>query len=650
LVKPRTYRNPVYAQSFPDPYVLKYCGEYWAYCTGFWKDGRCFGIMRSSDLVSWEEAGGAMQPLPGEFPCYWAPEVIYSNGRFLMYYSVGNEELMHIRVAVADHPAGPFIDSGNQLTREEFAIDAHVFTDMDGSRHLFYATDFLTHTRIGTGIVRDRMLDEFKLAGEPQPVARASYEWQVYDPKRANKGNVCWHTVEGPFVLKHRDQYYLMFSGGNWQNPTYGVSYAVTEDLNVEGEWRQIADGEAVLPILRTIEQVVGPGHNSVVRGPDNFINYCIYHRWSENNEARVLAIDRMDWIGDRLVILGPTVTNQPIPGQPTRRYFLPSEKETHLSDWKLLEGAWDVSSGTLKQLDRNSHATANLEVPSPQFLLEMTMRLNGRSETGSCGLLLSSGDEGLLDLNFGDMESAATLTRDGSKVDYEVQPGKDFSVYSNSLLRLEVDNLYAKATLNQIPVFEGKLERLCKDISLYTRGAAAEFSGFELTVGWYDLFDKGPLTDRGWTGDLRGWSTEGNLMLYSDVEGNSSIFKGHALSQYEFVVNSRYRAEKGKGLYGFYPAVNSDAMGPLVLVEESQAGWVLLVKDGAKIRDMRLPNSFDPYEFHQFRFIRSDGITIMFESETLGVIEAPQEPTRIGLYASRTEVAYDSVRVTCLT
>src|SRR4029453_12079909 len=124
---------------------------------------------------------------------------------------------------------------------------------------------------------------------------------------RAEKGGVRWHTIEGPFVLKHKRHYYQMFSAGNWNNPSYGVSYAITDNLN-GGEWRQVADGEKVQPILRTIPgKVIGPGHNSVVRGPDNQQLFCIYHRWSEKRDVRMLAIDRLDWVGERLLLLGPT-------------------------------------------------------------------------------------------------------------------------------------------------------------------------------------------------------------------------------------------------------------------------------------------------------------------------------------------------------
>jgi len=308
------YCNPVYPYDFPDPFVLKVGGEYWGYCTGFQSDGGVFGIIRSSDLVHWRPVASAMQPVDRNLPCYWAPEVTAEpDGSFLLYYSAGNEETMTIRVAKAGRPEGPFRDLGLTLTKEPFAIDPHVFLDDDGSRYLFYATDFLTHTHVGTGTAVDRMLDPFRLEGNPEPVTRARYEWQVYDPKRASKGGVKWHTVEGPFVLKQNGKYYQMFSGGNWQNLTYGVSYATSEKIKRGEEWTQHADGATILPILRTIPgKVVGPGHNSVVRGPDDRQRYCVYHIWHENKRA--MCIDRLDFEGDDLIVHGPTTSEEPSP------------------------------------------------------------------------------------------------------------------------------------------------------------------------------------------------------------------------------------------------------------------------------------------------------------------------------------------------
>src|SRR5438046_8315604 len=100
VATPATYQNPVYNQSFPDPFVLRYAGEYYAYATGHSGDG-IFKILRSTNFVNWTPAGHAM-PLPASPAMhYWAPEVTYSEGKFYLYYSQGNEIFMELRVAVA---------------------------------------------------------------------------------------------------------------------------------------------------------------------------------------------------------------------------------------------------------------------------------------------------------------------------------------------------------------------------------------------------------------------------------------------------------------------------------------------------------------------------------------------------------------------
>src|ERR671916_591099 len=62
---PKTYTNPVYAGSMPDPFVLKHAGAYYAFgTTGAERksDGRIFTVLRSTNLVDWRESGGALTP------------------------------------------------------------------------------------------------------------------------------------------------------------------------------------------------------------------------------------------------------------------------------------------------------------------------------------------------------------------------------------------------------------------------------------------------------------------------------------------------------------------------------------------------------------------------------------------------------------
>jgi len=581
-----TYTNPVYPHSFPDPFVLKHRGEYWGYCTGLWRDGRAFGVIHSLDLADWRPLAGAMEPLPGNFPCYWAPEVAYFAGRFYLYYSAGNEERMAIRVAVADHPAGPFVDAGRRLTSEPFAIDAHVYTHVDDSRWLFYATDFLDHSHVGTGTVRDRLLDPFTLEGNPLPVARPRHDWHVYHPNRPEKGGARWHTVEGPFVLRRKGVLYEMFSGGNWQNPTYGVSYATTRNFLDPCEWEQAADGGRVLPILRSGGEVVGPGHNSAVRGPDNRQLYCVYHRWSADLKDRILAIDPLDWAGERMLILGPTTTPQPGPNPPT------------IAD--LLDAPAVLQPGE----------AVRYETGAPSFLVEVSVR-------GAAGIVLW------------DVNGGAILR-------LEMGPDDAFR-----LLRLEVDGCRARSSLEDGPGARWEFHGNAAGISLIAGEAPAEFSGFALTAGWEDLFEEdGDPGALGWEIlDGGTWRVEKGRL---HGEGTSWIAKGPALGSYLAVIN--VRLDQGDG-YAFAPAL-AGAEGPRIHLERRGTEWTL--RKGEQV--FTLPMVFDPFIEQQFRFRKIGGeMGIAWEGLQLGAVEVPPGPARVALAAIRGVASFEAVRVTAL-
>src|SRR5688572_11860111 len=384
----KTYTNPLHPADAPDPFVLKHHDSYWCYCTGRAPDQTCFPTLVSTDLVSWQELGGVMTPLPEHYSEYWAPEVSYWAGRFYLYFSVGDGSNMHIRVAVADNPAGPFQDTGSRLTSEEFAIDPHVFEADDGKRWLFYATDFLQHSYVGTGTVRDLMINPLTLAGSPSPVVRAQYDWQLFDPQRTEKGGVRWHTVEGPTVLKHKGNYYEMFSGGNWKTGSYGVGYAFSNSIESETEWTQVCDGTNVLPVLRTVPGVIGPGHNSVVRGPDNRQMYCVYHRWNDQVTRRVLSIDRLEWIGSELVVFGPTSTPQPVPNL-AKALFPSRQSESNANrDWIVISGNCLYESGIASTNSEQGYNETQYQTSlEAGFLIECTAKQARESDHGIFGV-----------------------------------------------------------------------------------------------------------------------------------------------------------------------------------------------------------------------------------------------------------------------
>ncbi len=322
------YCNPVCPEYFADPFALKHDDWYYAYGTsGAESDNSAFPVTRSRDLTSWEPLGTALQ-VEAQFcgGAHWAPEVAFREGVFWMYYSAApatanrdndaDDANHRLRVARADNPVGPFRDCGVYVAPDEkFSIDAHPFRDpQTGDWYLFFAKDFFDE-RVGTAIVVARLGDDMtSLASEVQTAVRPSGDWQIYERDRFIYGKTwdAWHTVEGPFVVFREGLYYCFYSGGAWHGDDYGVSYAVA--AHPLGPWENAPQDDPV--VLRGVPgKVIGPGHNSVVVGPDDQTLFCVYHAWDAAKTARRLCIDPLVWeqnegaVGPH--VLGPTFTEQ---------------------------------------------------------------------------------------------------------------------------------------------------------------------------------------------------------------------------------------------------------------------------------------------------------------------------------------------------
>lgn len=318
----RTYTNPVHASYFADPYVWEHQGIYYAIGTGMREakgeaDNQCvIPLLRSEDFVTWRAAGKVLNPPdPALGHAFWAPETAYHEGRFFLYYSVGHKAAHQLRVAAADRPEGPYTDVAGPLLDPQkcsFAIDAHAFKDDDGQWYLFYARNFRDTEggRIGTAVVVDRLIDMTRLAGEERIVLRAKFDWQLFNRKQGPNGQIIeWHTIEGACARKHGGRYYCFYSGGCWKNESYGVDYAVADQVMGPYSGQGAEQGPRV---LRSVAgRVPGPGHNSIIRGPDGKTDYMFYHAWNINQTARRMCLDKLIWTSNGPRCNGPTDTAQ---------------------------------------------------------------------------------------------------------------------------------------------------------------------------------------------------------------------------------------------------------------------------------------------------------------------------------------------------
>ena len=326
------YTNPLYG-SFPDPMALNDLGDFYSYATG-----DRFPVLHSTDLVHWTRLGPAMARRPAWVPQTgewnpWAPSVLRRDGAcpgttsracYFMYYTGLNTALAVdancIGVAVSTSPTGPFVDTGILDTDPASTdaagrpigcgdaggysnIDAAPFIDpADGKAYLYLSTG---HAASGawqrTISVIELEADLIHAAGERQPLFTMTQEWE---------GDV----VEGPWMTRHRDGYYLLYSGGNFTDDTYAMGYAYASSPT--GPFVKPMSE----PILKSTPDVIGPGGGSVVTGPRGD-DWLIYHGRAALGAPRTLRIDPLVWDDDAnpptLTIRGPSISPQPPPGAP---------------------------------------------------------------------------------------------------------------------------------------------------------------------------------------------------------------------------------------------------------------------------------------------------------------------------------------------
>lgn len=317
------YRNPIIDHIGPaDPAVIRYQGRYYLYPT--W-DCRGYDAFVSEDLVHWERKPKCFTDSRGGV---WAPDVFHhvrGDGKFYLYYTVdqpGGGKL--IGVALADHPLGPFADRG---TLVKDAIDAHLFQDDDGKMYLYYCDVSPGFNRIAVVPMADPLhLQSDTAEAQPAwPVAGQRAPTGARAPARPGpcgaSGEVSRPTVlisptddwerrrgavaEGPWMLKRKGVYYLMYSGSGADGPDYAIGYATSK--SPLGPFTKHAGN----PIAKRGNGVFGPGHHCVITGPDGKL-WMVYHQQNSEKTGwhRFLAIDPL-WFDEQGVIHATTTRGQ---------------------------------------------------------------------------------------------------------------------------------------------------------------------------------------------------------------------------------------------------------------------------------------------------------------------------------------------------
>jgi arabinan endo-1,5-alpha-L-arabinosidase len=308
---PGTYTNPVFGHDAPDPSVVRAPdGTYYAYTTqSIYLDLLEIPILRSKDLVRWEQVGDAFPTAPrwvlgGAAGDVWAPHIIRWQDRYLLYYSGRrlDDGSMAIGVATSPTPLGPFEDLGRPLlTRSSgepdyTAIDPYVLAD--GERlFLYWGSD-------------DEPIRVAALSADGRRVVGAHRSLVFPVKRKGGYGGL----VEGAWVLRHGRFYYLMYSVGDCCSEHANYSVFVARSRSPLGPFVQGPSN----PILHSNAAFWATGHNATVTDAAGH-DWMLYHARVRDSysDDRDLMLDRIVWMQGWPLInsgAGPSTTPETVP------------------------------------------------------------------------------------------------------------------------------------------------------------------------------------------------------------------------------------------------------------------------------------------------------------------------------------------------
>lgn len=292
---PKQGSNPVLTGYYADPSII-YSNKnkkYYLYPTsdGFMSwSGYYFKTFSSDNLADWKDEGIILdlkKDVSWADRNAWAPCIAEKKvkGKYKYYYYFTAAQ--KIGVAVADDPAGPFVDSGKALIAKKpegvkggQEIDPDVFTDpKTGKSYLYWGNGYMAVAELNADMVSIK-----------------EETVKVITPDKTFREAAC--------VFYRNGIYYFLWSEDDTRSENYKVRYGTSDS-----PMGTIKVPENNLVIAKYPERgIYGTGHNSVLQIPGKDEWYIVYHRFSRPNGIKMgdaagfhreTCIDRMEFNDD---------------------------------------------------------------------------------------------------------------------------------------------------------------------------------------------------------------------------------------------------------------------------------------------------------------------------------------------------------------
>jgi len=318
---------PAFRTDFPDPFVLQHGGEFLAYATNTSKGRQNVQMAASRNLLNWESITDPREPkrlhdampdLPGwaKRGFTWAPEVLKTDGGFVLYFTARHDksDLQCVGAATSVDPRGPFVSQAAEPLLCQFelggTIDASPFRDADGQLYLYFKNDgnHPSANKPAEIFVQRLSPDGLSLVGERVSLLRNDAPWE---------GRV----IEAPTMVRAGDSYVMLFSANDygWQDhqrlSAYAMGYAACR--GPMGPCTDAPDN----PLLYSFSDreagcLSGPGHQAVFDAAGR--KFIAFHAWMatpgcrKTDGQRFMYVSPLGWNAAGKPQIGPSLRLAP--------------------------------------------------------------------------------------------------------------------------------------------------------------------------------------------------------------------------------------------------------------------------------------------------------------------------------------------------
>ncbi len=280
-----------------DPAVLYFEGRWYMYVS-------CGSAYVSSDFINWKQH--RIEPYNAEYD----PRVTQVGDRFIFTAS---------RTALFEGatPLGPFTKLGTvtEVSGEPASWQApHIFEDDDGRVYAYWGI-------AGPGLFGAEMdaADPTRLVTERKVMFRYNRD-HVWERFGASNEDPTLSYVEGPWLFKHDQRYYLTYSAPGTEWETYAFGYYVSDH-----PLGPFTYGKGNPFVRKTSGYVVGTGHGCIAPGPNGTLwafYTCLVR--NEHNFERRVGYDQVFFDNEGVPCCSPTELPQTVPGNNQAVDWLP--------------------------------------------------------------------------------------------------------------------------------------------------------------------------------------------------------------------------------------------------------------------------------------------------------------------------------------